>query len=103
MKALYLFLMFSTSSLIGLYYGYLMNERENTLVELNNFLKYMVIKISAKSGKRVKIVRPYPGGVKFFDGSRIWRGSRPYRGERVGQKHVFVLACRGVKKRWRNV
>lgn len=59
MKALYMFLMFSTSSLIGLYYGYLMNERENTLVELNNFLKYMVIKISAKSGTLLDCVNTY--------------------------------------------
>ena len=51
--------MFSTSSLIGLYYGYLMNERENTVVELNNFLKYMVIKISAKSGTLLDCVNTY--------------------------------------------
>lgn len=59
MKALYLFLMFNISSLIGLYYGHMMKERENTLRELNNFFKYLVIKISSKSGTLFNCVCSY--------------------------------------------
>ena len=59
MKILYLFLMFSTSSVIGIYYGYLMSERERTLIELSHFLKYLLIQIASQTGTLAECVSSY--------------------------------------------
>lgn len=68
MKALNLFLMFSTSSIIGLYFGHMMQERKIMIAELNNFFKYLVIKISSKSGTLQSCVNSYntSGSIKPF-------------------------------------
>ncbi|MBQ9625133.1 MAG: stage III sporulation protein AB [Clostridia bacterium] len=50
MKLLTLGIMFCLSSLTGIYYGHILKEREYVLKELSAFLKYLLIKVSAKSG-----------------------------------------------------
>lgn len=67
MKALYLFAMFSTSSVIGIYYGYAASERQKTIEELINFFKYLVIKISAKNGNLLYCIQTYKESKRIED------------------------------------
>lgn len=59
MKTVCLFLMFGISSAMGMYYGYFGKERIKTLEELINFLKYLIIRISAKNGNLKVCINTY--------------------------------------------